>query len=384
MRNTIKVLFALACFYVFWKFRNTTLGQSSFIVSVIGLFIDDWFLNHLRGGVAHRTSGPQRHADAPQPHTSDGGRPPGGVGDYPAVVVTSVLSAVMADSLFFTTWLDLPPATGSAGNSGLAVVVKVVASVLAIAVVVLAPVVLAAFTYLTCAERLADRSGSPYRNGGCLALFPAALLGIAAYGHFYLAYDFTSSLGCSDRTARPDHRRTLRAVPALLVVQHPRFARGPVRETEDRQRAAPPEPHRRATVVPAPPRTGPRRRRAGPGRGSERGRPLPTAGYASAAMPRAKSRGPPPWRGSPQGRRPPLPASLAAELRRRPARPAAGRPRRSRQPRWNSPGTWAGSPTTSSSGFPCSAPLLLTPSILLTLYDRTPPPPGVAGADRRV
>ena len=153
------------------------------------------------------------------------------------------------------------------------------------------------------------------------------------------------------------------------MVQHPRFARGPVRETEDRQRAAPPEPHRRATVVPAPPRAGPRRRRAGPGRGSERGRPLPTAGYASAAMPRAKSRGPPPWRGSPQGRRPPLPASLAAELRRRPARPAAGRPRRSRQPRWNSPGTWAGSPTTSSSGFPCSAPLLLT------LYDRTPPRP---------
>ncbi|MEU0118640.1 hypothetical protein ABZ137_34390 [Streptomyces bobili] len=195
MRNAIKVLFALACFYIFWKFRNTTLGQSSFIVSVIGLFIDDWFLNHLRGGVAHRASGPQRDADAPQPHTSDGGRPPGGVGDYPVVVVTSVLSAVMADSFFFTTWLDLPPATGSAGTSGLAVVVKVVASVLAIAVAVLAPVVLAAFTYLTCAEWLADRSGSPYRNGGCLALFPAALLGIAAYGHFYLAYDFYQLLG---------------------------------------------------------------------------------------------------------------------------------------------------------------------------------------------
>ncbi|WP_329415021.1 hypothetical protein OG802_28570 [Streptomyces sp. NBC_00704] len=196
MRNAIKVLFALACFYVFWKFRNTTLGQSSFIVSVIGLFIDDWFMNRLRDGVPRRTSVPQRHEDAaPQPHTGDGGRPPGGVGDYLAVVVTAVLSAVMADSFFLTTWLDLPPATGSAGAGGPAVAVKVVASLLAMAVAVAAPVVLAAVTYLTCAEWLADRSGSPHRNGGCLALFPAALLGVAAYGHFYLAYEFYQFLG---------------------------------------------------------------------------------------------------------------------------------------------------------------------------------------------
>jgi hypothetical protein len=176
------------------------LGQSWFIVSAVGVFVDDWFMKQVRGRMQrNRGTGGRRPATARPSGYGEGLADDDarlfGLGDFITVLVISVLLAVMADSFFFTPWLDLPPASGSSGASPLAVAVKITASVLALAVAVLAPVVLAVFAYLTCSEWLASRSRNPQRTGGCVALFPASLVAVAGYGHFYVAYLIYQSLG---------------------------------------------------------------------------------------------------------------------------------------------------------------------------------------------
>jgi hypothetical protein len=193
MRNAARITFAFVAFYVCWKFRNTPIGQSSFVVATAGLFIDEWFMSQVRQRTPRRRkAGP---GDAHHRELSAVGSKPSNDGDVVTVLVTTSVVAVMADSFFFTTWLDLPDVSGSSGVGALAALVKVIASLLALTVALIAPMAVGLLVYVGCSDWIDSRSGSQSSPGGCIAILPAVIVWLACYGHFYVAYLFYDSIG---------------------------------------------------------------------------------------------------------------------------------------------------------------------------------------------
>ncbi|MEE1941686.1 hypothetical protein V1L54_20125 [Streptomyces sp. TRM 70361] len=195
MRNLARVLFALAAFFVFWKFSNTTLGQGSFVVAVFGLVLEKWVVDRFFPEKAAR--GETGRAGRTPWEPSGGARQTGGSGSVVTVLVTCAVLTVMADAFFFTTWLDLPDADGASGADGREAAVKMIASVLALGVAFAAPVVVGLAVYLECAERLDGRfrPNAQGPTGGCVSIVPAVVVAAVFYGHFYVAYVFYESIG---------------------------------------------------------------------------------------------------------------------------------------------------------------------------------------------
>ncbi|WP_329134587.1 hypothetical protein [Streptomyces sp. NBC_00670] len=194
MRNLFRLLFVGAVFFVYWKFENTTFAQGSFVVAVAGLLVEHWVTEQF----LRRT--PRRRQAVPpvpggRPEAGRGAGTPGVVGDTVTAVLVALALAVMADAFFFTTWLELPDASGASGSEGLAAAIKGVASVLALVVAFLAPVVVGVFVYICCTELLDSRSTEQGTSGGCVSLLPAAAAVFVFYGHFYVAYRFYESIG---------------------------------------------------------------------------------------------------------------------------------------------------------------------------------------------
>ncbi|WTW97302.1 hypothetical protein OG216_29885 [Streptomycetaceae bacterium NBC_01309] len=201
MRNGIRIAFAVLALYLFWKFQNTSIGQGSFIVAAVGLFVDEWFMSQVRGG---RTAGTAAHPGpagrVQRPAGSAGyadpwgsapsGRGPTEVGTVATIFVTSLILAIMADSFFYTTWLELPEDAESSGGGGLMTVIKIIASLLALAVAFLAPIFVGVFVYIEIADSLGSRA-----FGGCAALLAAVVVVAVSYAHFGVAYLFYEELG---------------------------------------------------------------------------------------------------------------------------------------------------------------------------------------------
>jgi len=197
--------------FLFQRFEENVAKQLTFAVYILGLLVETWFTDNVK----KIKTGPKR-AGRPAPSPPAPGQiwpsaPPSDrydSGDVLMVLGVFIPSAIMADAFFFTNWLDLPPASAGPGELDLgavAVVVKIVASLLALAIAFLGPVVVSVFLYIGLTswmeERAADRrraSGAvdqQARGVGCLAFVAAAVICLLGYGHFFLSYAFYDALG---------------------------------------------------------------------------------------------------------------------------------------------------------------------------------------------
>lgn len=208
----VKVVIAGLALFLFQRFEANIAKQLTFACSIVVILVETWFTDNVKrlAGKGERGGRPASRSSAPgwdwQPSPS---LPPDrhGLGDAVSVLAAFIPLAVMADSFFFTTWLDLPPAAGPGGPGPgfIPVVVKFVASLLALGIAFVGPVVIGVFGYLGLLSwlerRIADRKAAagkldePVTGVGCLALLPAVLVGLLAYGHFFLGHAFYDALG---------------------------------------------------------------------------------------------------------------------------------------------------------------------------------------------
>lgn len=188
VRNLLRIAFAFVAEYMAWKLRNTSWGQASFIAYALGLFVDNWFTSQVSRPTP-RSRG-SSNAGYPTPSSDDAYA---SAADVLTILGTSLVLMVMADAFFFTTWLDLPAPPGVSGSTGIATVVKIISSFLALAVAFAAPLFVGVFVYVAVQDRLDSRSQTP--SGGCLSFLPTALVSLACYGHFYAAFRFYEALG---------------------------------------------------------------------------------------------------------------------------------------------------------------------------------------------
>ncbi|MFJ4821631.1 hypothetical protein [Streptomyces sp. NPDC088801] len=195
MRNIVRIGFVLASFFIFWTFKNTTFGQSSFVVAVVALIVEQWVTSQLTQRSPSRQAARVGAADSGEPSAST--QKSGGVGEVLTILMAFLAVSVMADAFFFTTWLDLPKTADSAsGMAAVAVAIKIIASVLAIGVAFISPAVVGFGAWGECAEWLDARSNAQGGGiGGCVSIVPGVIVGAACYGHFYVAYLFYESLG---------------------------------------------------------------------------------------------------------------------------------------------------------------------------------------------
>jgi hypothetical protein len=115
----------------------------------------------------------------------------GGLSDFLSLLVPVVVLMVMADSFFFTDWLDVPPTSGT--TSSLVGFLKIVVSLAALAVALGGPVFLGVLAFVGFNDWIDDPTRPP--RSGCLGVPAAAAVLVLGYAHFYLAYLVYESLG---------------------------------------------------------------------------------------------------------------------------------------------------------------------------------------------
>ncbi|MDG4780761.1 hypothetical protein O7614_14035 [Micromonospora sp. WMMD961] len=197
--------------FLFQYFEEKVAKQLTFALYILTLFVETWFTDNAKKIKAGRGSGGSPASPVSVPGQTWPSSLPSDrstFGDFLSVLAIFIPSAIMADSFFFTDWLDLPatsPGPGELDLGAIAVVVKIVASVLALGIAFLGPVVVSVFSYIGLTswmeERTADRrraAGEPATQAvgaGCLALVPAAVVLLLGYGHFLLSYAFYEAIG---------------------------------------------------------------------------------------------------------------------------------------------------------------------------------------------
>lgn len=185
--------------------------QLTFLFYILTLFVETWFTDNakkIKAGREHEgqpASPPLPPAQAWRPSPSPERH---ALSDFVSVLVVFVPLSIMADSFFFTNWLDLPPTPagpGELGPSAIAVPVKFLVSVLALGVAFLGPVAVSVFLYIGLTSWIEKRAGdkrraagnpdAPVQGTGCFALVAAVVVWLLGYGHWLLSYAFYDAIG---------------------------------------------------------------------------------------------------------------------------------------------------------------------------------------------
>jgi TRAP-type C4-dicarboxylate transport system permease small subunit len=76
---------------------------------------------------------------------------------------------------------------------------KIISGIFSIAIAALAPIVVGVFTYISFTEWRDSRKAG-YPTAGVAGCFPAALVAIGCYGHFFIAFQFYHAIGALRHT----------------------------------------------------------------------------------------------------------------------------------------------------------------------------------------
>ncbi|WP_143035794.1 hypothetical protein [Lentzea fradiae] len=192
----MRVLLTGLVLYLYWKFKEGAPAQLAFIAYVGALFVEQWAMARFREKrpQAAETSVADGHGHRGVDRQSPGGAQRESSGGYLSAFVVLMAVLLMSDSFFFTDWLVFgAPGSGEAGGVVLA---KVVASLVALVAAFAGPLVAGVVTYIDLAEWISRRrQGSSSFLSGFGPVVPAAVVAIACYGHFYLAYLVYSAMG---------------------------------------------------------------------------------------------------------------------------------------------------------------------------------------------
>ncbi|MEV6523128.1 hypothetical protein AB0M43_14355 [Longispora sp. NPDC051575] len=185
--------------YLFFLFKNSMLAPASFLAYGLGVVIESWVTNFATAqppptpASRSAAANPMAHQSAYQPAAAVRERDAGGA---LSMNISIVVLMVMADSFFLTTWLTMTDE-----DSGFAALIKIVASLLCLALAFLGPIAIGVFSYIALDERFSARlaPNSQYAEGaGCLAGVSAAALTVVCYGHFLLAALLYSAFGATN------------------------------------------------------------------------------------------------------------------------------------------------------------------------------------------
>lgn len=206
----VKVITGGVALFFFQHFEENVAKQLTFVFYILTLFVETWFTDNAKKIKAGRERGTPASPTPVPGQTWPSSLPSDRYtfGDFVSVLAVFIPLAIMADSFFFTNWLTLPPTSAGPGEPSLgtiAVVVKIVASVIALGIAFLGPVVVSVFVYIGAMswmeERVADKKraagelDTQAAGAGCFALVPAAVVGLLGYGHFLLSYVFYEAIG---------------------------------------------------------------------------------------------------------------------------------------------------------------------------------------------
>lgn len=179
MRAAVRILLTGVVLYLYWRFKESATGLLAFVAYVGALFVEQWAMARFR----------EKRPVPPRPERVDRATQEAS-GDYVSLLVVVLALAVMGDAFFFTDWLDIP-ADGSVGMR----LLKIVASLVALAVALLGPIVVGTMTYIELAEWISRRSDSSDFVVTFGPVVPVALVTVACYGHFYLGYLIYGAMG---------------------------------------------------------------------------------------------------------------------------------------------------------------------------------------------
>ncbi|MEV4708804.1 hypothetical protein [Actinoplanes sp. NPDC049316] len=210
-RNFLKVVVGGIALFLFQYFEGNVAKQLTFVFYIIVLFVETWFTDNAKKLKASPGRGSRSTFPAPAPAQLSTVSAPverQAFGDFITIAAVFIPLAIMADSFFFTTWLDLPGTSAGPDQfdvGAVAVVVKIVASILALAIAFLGPIVVAVFLYVELTSWMQERSAARKRaagkldtepgGSGCFAFLPAAAVCVLCFGHFFLSYAFYDALG---------------------------------------------------------------------------------------------------------------------------------------------------------------------------------------------
>ena len=202
-RWLLRILFAAAASFVFWRVQNPNTSLIIFFVYFVGLFVDEFTTSAVRRRPKAKASGRAEFvyggsSSYKSYDFSDGDQQSGRFADFFSTLVAFMALCVMADSFFFTTWFQVP-STSSTSGVALLPIVKIIASLLCILVVFVGPLVPPLFFWQAMSEWLENKRYNPQPSiiPGLFAGFPTVLVVGLCYCHFLVGHAFYSAIGLS-------------------------------------------------------------------------------------------------------------------------------------------------------------------------------------------